>query len=199
MLLLASGMSRPLSLIVSVCCVGLWWQAGVALPQQVPGTILSPPSADTKPYVLVPPAAQPAVSPGEVLLVELEGRFAQAVAAGGGKAFATFFADDAVTLSNGEPAVLGRGAIAAEATWDPKAYSLTWVVQGARMGPSNDMGFTWGHYDGRSSGPNGASKVTSGRYMTVWKKLANGTWKVALDASANDAPSAGECCKVPVP
>ena len=136
---------------------------------------------------------------GELQLMELEGRFAQAVAAGGGKAFVSWFADDAVTLNNGKPAVLGRTAIAAQAQWDPKTYQFTWVPQGAQMGPSNDMGFTWGHYEGRSKDKNGQPVVISGRYFTVWKKIADGAWKVALDASANEPPATGECCVLPKP
>jgi ketosteroid isomerase-like protein len=145
------------------------------------------------------PLTQPTLSPGILLLMELEGRFAQSVASGGGKAFATWFADDAVTLNNGRPAVLGRAAIAAQANWDPKTYQLTWVPQGAQMGPSNDMGFTWGHYEGRTADKNGEPVVTSGRYFTVWKKLPDGTWKVAMDASANEPPAAAECCTLPKP
>ncbi|CAN5641143.1 hypothetical protein BH10ACI4_BH10ACI4_27190 [soil metagenome] len=142
---------------------------------------------------------QPTLSPGVLTLMELEGRFSQAVAAGGGKAFGTWFADDAVVLNNGRPAVLGRGNIAAQAAWDPKTYQLTWVPQGAQMGPSNDMGFTWGHYDGRSMDKNGQPVITSGRYFTVWKKIPDGTWKVALDASSNEPPASGECCVLPKP
>jgi ketosteroid isomerase-like protein len=145
------------------------------------------------------PVAQPTVSPGQLLLMELEGRFAQSVAAGGGKAFASWFADDAVTLNNGKPAVLGHTAIAAQAQWDPKTYQLTWLPQGAQMGPSNDMGFTWGHYEGRSKDKNGEPVVISGRYFTVWKKIADGSWKVALDASANEPQATGECCVLPKP
>ena len=145
------------------------------------------------------PLSQPTLSPGVVLLMELEGRFAQAVATGGGKAFASWFADDAVTLNSGLPAVLGRASIATQASWDPKDYQLTWVPQGAQMGPSNDMGFTWGHYEGHSTDRNGQPVVTSGRYFTVWKKLPGGNWKVALDASANEPPAAGECCTLPKP
>jgi ketosteroid isomerase-like protein len=144
------------------------------------------------------PLSQPTLSPGVIMLMELEGRFGQAVAAGGGKAFASWFADDAVTLNNGRPAVLGRANIAAQANWDPKVYQLTWVPQGAQMGPSNDMGFTWGHYEGRSTDKNGQPVVTSGRYFTVWKKMQDGSWKVALDASADDVP-AGDCCTLPKP
>jgi ketosteroid isomerase-like protein len=149
--------------------------------------------------VAVSPLTQPTLSPGVILLMELEGRFAQAVAASGGKAFANWFADDAITLNNGQPPVMGRAAIAAQAQWDPKEYQLTWTPQGAQMGPSNDMGFTWGHYEGRSKDKNGQPVVISGRYMTVWKKLADGSWKVALDASANEPPQAGECCVLPKP
>jgi ketosteroid isomerase-like protein len=149
--------------------------------------------------VVVSPLTQPLLSPGVILLMELEGRFAQAVAAGGGKAFADWFADDAVALNNGQPATMGRAAIAAQAQWDPKEYQLTWTPQGAQMGPSNDMGFTWGHYEGRSKDKNGQPVVISGRYMTVWKKMADGSWKVAMDASANEPPQAGECCVVPKP
>jgi Ketosteroid isomerase homolog len=151
-----------------------------------------------KPFV-VSPLTQPTLSPGVILLMELEGRFAQAVAAGGGRAFAEWFADDAVTLNNGQPATMGRAAIAVQAHWDPKEYQLTWVPQGAQMGPSNDMGFTWGHYEGRLKDKSGQPVVISGRYMTVWKKVADGSWKVALDASANEPAQPGECCVLPKP
>jgi ketosteroid isomerase-like protein len=166
---------------------------------QVPGTLPGTTPANANPYKIISPVTTPTITPGQLTLIELEGKFCQAVAEGGGKAFASWFADDAVTLNNGKPATLGRGAIAASATWSPKEYTLTWVAQGAQMGPSNDMGFTWGHYEGRSTDKNGQPIVTTGRYITVWKKLADGSWKVAMDASADEPPAAGECCALPKP
>jgi len=151
------------------------------------------------PGILSNPLSQPTINSGALVLLELEGRFSQSVTDGGGKAFATWFADDGITLNNGKPAVLGRTAIAAQAQWDPKTYQLSWTPQGAQMGPSNDMGFTWGHYEGRSKDKNGEPVVLTGRYFTVWKKLPNGTWKVALDASADEPPATGECCTLPKP
>ena len=172
-------------------------------PLTQPGTapIAVVPTFDSlaHPAILSNPLSQPTLTPGVLLLMELEGRFAQSVASGGGKAFASWFADDAVTLNNGRPAVLGRTSIAAQAQWDPKTYQLTWIPQGAQMGPSNDMGFTWGHYEGRSTDKNGEPIVITGRYFTVWKKITDGSWKVALDASANEPPSEGECCTLPKP
>lgn len=161
-------------------------------------------SASTLDPLAAPPSSgslltQPTLNPGALVLMDLERRFAAAVATGGGKTFASWFADDAVSLSNGRPAVLGRGAIAAGANWDPKAYQLTWTPAGAQMGPSNDMGFTWGHYEGRSKDSHGEPVTVNGRYITVWKKLADGTWKVAMDASATEPPATGDCCVLPKP
>ena len=168
-------------------------------PASASPSALSPYDSLVRPAANSSPLSQPTLSPGVLLLMELEGRFAQAVATGGGKAFSTWFADDAVTLNNGRPAVLGRASIAIQANWDPKTYQLTWAPEGARMGPSNDMGFTWGHYEGRSTDKNGQPVITSGRYFTVWKKISDGTWKVVLDASADEPPAAASCCTLPKP
>ena len=182
---------RRLLLFAAFSCASLA-VAAAQQPGMIPGTV------NTGLFKIISPVTAPTLSPGVLELLELEGRFSDAVEQGGGKAFATWFADDAVTLNNGKPAVLGRGAIATAATWDPKDYQLSWIAQGAQMGPSNDMGFTWGQYTGKAHDKTGEPIVTHGRYITVWKKTAAG-WKVALDASADDAPAAGDCCALPKP
>ena len=145
------------------------------------------------------PLTQPTLTPGMIHLMELETKFAAAVAAGGGKAFASWFAEEGVTLANGRPPVIGKEAIAAQAQWDPRTYQLTWTAEGAQMGPSNDMGFTWGHYDGTGKDTHGQPVTHSGRYMTVWKRMPDGSWKVVLDASADEPPDPGSCCALPKP
>ena len=170
--------------------------AATSAAAQAPGPALDP---FHRGPAIASPLTQPTLTPGDLLLMELEGRFAQAVAAGGGKAFASWFADDAVTLNNRRPAVRGRAAIAADATWTSTEYQLSWTPEGAQMGPSNDMGYTWGHYEGRSHDKAGQAIVQTGRYITIWKKQADGSWKVAMDASAEEPPNAGECCTLPKP
>ena len=151
--------------------------------------------ASTSPNAL----SQPTLSPGLILLMELEGRFQSDVAAGGGKAFASWFADDGVTLGNGRPPVIGRAAIADNAIWTAKEYQLTWQPQGGQMSPQGDMGYTWGHYEGRSTDKTGNPVITSGRYLTIWKKMADGQWKVAVDSSSDEPPNAADCCSLPKP
>ena len=144
------------------------------------------------------PLSDPTVKPGKMLLFELEARFAKDVLIRGGEAFADWFAEDGVALGNGTAPLVGKVAIVKSANWSPKAYQLTWTPTDAMMGPSGDMGYTWGHFDGHSKDMNGNPVTTSGRYMTIWRKEPNGQWKVVLDAGANEPPSAGDCCKLPV-
>jgi ketosteroid isomerase-like protein len=143
------------------------------------------------------PLTDPTLSPSVAFLFNLEARFAHDTAIGGGKAFASWFADDSVTLSTGKAAVIGKAGVAASANWDPAQYQLTWTPQGGQMSPAGDMGFTWGHYDGTSKDHNGNPVKTAGRYMTIWKKLPDGSWKVALDSSNDEPSDAGDCCKLP--
>lgn len=142
------------------------------------------------------PLSDTTVNPGKLLLFDLEARFAKDVLARGGAAFADWFADDGVALGNGEQPAIGRVAILKSANWDPKAYQLTWTPTEAVLGPSGDIGYTWGHYEGRSKDANGNPVIVSGRYITIWRKQPNGAWKVVLDAGANEPPSAGDCCRV---
>ena len=143
------------------------------------------------------PLSDTTVKPGKVLLFDLEARFAKDVAERGGKAFADWFAEDGVSLSNGQAPVIGRVAIAKGANWSPRDYQLTWTPTDAMMGPSGDMGYTWGHFEGHSKDANGNPVTTTGRYMTIWRKGADGAWKVVLDAGSNEPAEAGDCCKVP--
>ena len=143
------------------------------------------------------PLADTTMKPGKVLLFDLEAKFAKATAEGGGKAFSAWFAEDGVSMGNGQAPVHGREAIARQATWLAKDYQLSWTPTDAVMSPLGDMGYAWGHYDGRSHDPDGNAKVTSGRYLTIWRKEPDGTWKVLLDASSDEPAGAGDCCKLP--
>lgn len=143
------------------------------------------------------PLTDPTAKPGKVLLYDLEARFARDTLERGGAGFASWFAADGVALGNGKAPVIGQVAIATSANWSPKDYQLTWSPTDAQMGPSGDMGYTWGHFEGRSKDSSGNPVLTSGRYMTIWRKEPDGSWKVVLDAGANEPAAAGDCCKLP--
>ena len=144
------------------------------------------------------PLTDPTVKPGKMLLFDLEARFAKDVLERGGAAFADWFAEDAVELGNAQPPVIGRVAIAKSGNWSPKEYQLTWTPTDATMGPSGDIGYTWGHFEGHSKDANGNPVTSSGRYITIWRKQPDGKWKVVLDAGSNEPAGAADCCKLPI-
>lgn len=179
--------SRLFSLVaIAGLAVGLMESAARAQLLQ-PGAQTSAPN----------PLTDSTMNSGKMMLYDLEARFGKDVAERGGPGFAAWFADDGVALGNGTAPLIGRVAIQKSATWLPKDYQLTWTPTDATMGPSGDMGYTWGHYEGRSKDANGNPVLTSGRYITMWRKEHDGSWKVVLDAGANEAPEAGDCCKLP--
>ncbi|MFY9856278.1 MAG: nuclear transport factor 2 family protein [Terracidiphilus sp.] len=143
------------------------------------------------------PLTDATMNPGKILLFDLEARFAKDVLARGGAAFADWFAEDGVALGNGAAPLIGKVAIQKSANWDPKVYQLTWTPTDAQMGPSGDMGYTWGHFEGHSKDVSGSPITVAGRYITIWRRQADGNWKVALDAGANEPVAAGDCCKLP--
>jgi ketosteroid isomerase-like protein len=180
------------TLFCSLAVAGILFAAPSASRAQ-----LSFPSSSDSQSAAPNPLTDSTVNPGKMLLFDLEAKFQKDVLANGGAAFAAWFADDGVALGNGEAPVIGKVAIAKSANWSAKSYQLTWTPTDARMGPSGDMGYTWGHFEGHSKDANGNPVTTSGRYITIWRKQPDGSWKVALDAGANDAPEAGDCCRLP--
>jgi ketosteroid isomerase-like protein len=151
----------------------------------------------TAPAASPNPLADPTMNSGKTFLFDLEARFAKDVAAKGGAGFAEWFAEDGVAMSNGVAPLVGKVAIEKSANWSPKDYQLTWTPTDGIMGPSGDMGYTWGHFEGHSKDANRNPVTTSGRYMTIWRREKDGTWKVVLDAGANEPADAGACCRVP--
>lgn len=179
--------SRAIRIALLLPCLSL-------LPAATAQVFAPSPTPDTS---ATNPLLNPTVKPGKMFLFDLEARFAKDVAAKGGAGFASWFADDGVALGNGKAPVVGKVAIEKSAAWSPQQYQLTWTPTNAVMSPEGDMGYTWGHFEGRSKDANGNPVLTSGRYMTIWRKEPDGSWKVVLDAGADDAPAAGDCCKLP--
>ena len=116
---------------------------------------------------------------GPALLFQLEADFAQAVADHGHAAFVTYFAEDGVELDDGG-GITPRQGIAKQPAW-PEGTSLAWTPVKADMAASGDLGYTYGNYIFKSKNKEGKTVASYGKYMSVWKKQKDGSWKVAVD------------------
>ena len=59
--------------------------------------------------------------------------------------------------------------------------SLTWHPVFAWVTGSEDIGFTVGDYIATLRGPSGAAVQRFGKYLTVWQRQRDGTWKFVVD------------------
>lgn len=119
------------------------------------------------------------------LLFKLEADFAKAVAEHGHAAFVSYFAEDGVELDDGS-GFTSRDEIAKQPAW-PEGTSLSWTPVRGDMAASGDLGYTYGTYIFKSKDKDGQIVSHYGKYMSVWKKQKDGSWKVVADMG-NSSP-----------
>ena len=69
--------------------------------------------------------------------------------------------------------------------------SITWHPVFAWVAGSEDLGFTVGDYIATLRGPSGAAVQRFGKYLTVWQRQRDGTWKFVVDGG-NPTPKAAD-------
>jgi ketosteroid isomerase-like protein len=127
-------------------------------------------------------SAEPPQKPTIETLKQLEGEFMKAALEHGSAGYMSYYSEDAVELPNGAGAILGKANTAKGMGFlDDKNNRLTWSAAGADIAASGDLGYTWGHYEFLTKEKDGSQKVERGKYMTIWKKQADGNWKVVVD------------------
>jgi len=127
------------------------------------------------------PASPPPV-PDPQVLMEADRAFAAAVAEGGTEAWVSWFADDGAQITPGAGEIRGHEAIRENmAGLDDPNYSLRWEPLRADIAASGDLGWTTGSYVSEGIGADGQAKRGQGRYVSIWRKQADGTWKVVMD------------------
>lgn len=137
--------------------------------------------------------AQGAAHAAEVAqIMKADADFAQGVAQKNRERFLSFLAD-ATTFNGGTAAELhGRDAVM-ESWGDffaPDGPTLSWTPTKGEVIGAGDLGYTTGRSLFQSKGPTGAVTERRGEYLTVWRKQADGSWKVVFDTGSTLPPAA---------
>jgi ketosteroid isomerase-like protein len=99
-----------------------------------------------------------------------------------------FFDDQGSMLSPNDPIATGKAAISKLIAGDFSFGDLTWQVDKAGVSKSGDLGYTSGSYKFSFKDPSGKPATDKGKYLTVWKKQADSSWKVLFDMFNTDLP-----------
>jgi ketosteroid isomerase-like protein len=80
----------------------------------------------------------------------------------------------------------GFDAVRSEFKGLPPSATLAWKPSFAAASATGDLGYTWGRYEYKDKAPDGKPIVETGTYVTVWRRQADGSWKVVLDGGTTD-------------
>lgn len=102
----------------------------------------------------------------------------------------SFLADDAMFFGEGMPRMSGKAAI--RQTWGEMTrvpgFAISWVADGAVVAASGDLGYTFGSNEISLNNAEGVRTTTKGKYITIWRKQTDGSWKAVVDIGNSDAP-----------
>jgi len=105
----------------------------------------------------------------------------------------SFYANDGSLLVSNAPALNGIENIKngfKDMIADPN-FSLTFTSDRADVAKSGELGYSQGAYTLVLTDPKTKKPFTDkGKYVTVWKKQADGSWKAIADMVSSDLPPA---------
>jgi ketosteroid isomerase-like protein len=121
-------------------------------------------------------------------LIEAERSFSRTSEKNGiREAFLTFLAEKAIVFR--PKPVEGRPVYEKMDPANPTV--LTWAPEIAEVSASGELGYTSGPYEVRPD--RGAAPTDFGHYVSLWKKQADGAWRVLLDIGVqHDRPQSAE-------
>ena len=102
---------------------------------------------------------------------------------------ASFYTDDVVGLSAGAPVVQGKENKQKEfETFLKDKPELSWAAVKVEVARSGDLAYSWGKGKVSVKDKKGKVTETTVKYVSVWKKQADGSWKIAVDTMIPDPP-----------
>ena len=104
----------------------------------------------------------------------------------------SYYAADTVVLPANEEMLTSKGAV--QKTWMDMLtpdVDLTWTPMYVEAAKSGDMVYDVGSYTMTTRAGKGKPVVDRGKYLEVWKKQDDGSWKAEADTWNSDLPLPG--------
>jgi ketosteroid isomerase-like protein len=134
-------------------------------------------------------AAGPPAAAGRAELLRAGAQFARASVAHGLAGWLSWFADDAAIYPPNGPVVRGLAAIRAHyARTGFTPAGLVWTPDHAEISDGGDLGVTSGRWTWRGRDASGKGVERTGKYLTVWRRQRDRSWKLIADIGNAEEP-----------
>ena len=128
----------------------------------------------------------------EQALHDLDAKWSAAAGAKDIDKTVSYYAESAVVMPPNAPSAKTRETIRSawkEMLTTPGA-AISWKATKVEVAKSGDLAYVSGTYEEAMTDASGKSVKDHGKYVEVWKKQADGTWKVVADIWNSDLPVA---------
>lgn len=117
-------------------------------------------------------------------------RFAAALEAGDIATAVAIYAPDAVVMLSEMPAMRGEAAIREGFQgWLSEVTVTDFALTTGDVMVADDLAIETGTYTMTVKPKTGAASTDKGKFMTVWKRQPDGTWKLIRDIANSDLPA----------
>jgi len=102
----------------------------------------------------------------------------------------SYYSDEAIVMPPNSPLATGKEAI--HTLWksmiDAPGFAVNWKATKVEVARSGELGYVSGTYELTENDASGKPMTDKGKYLEVWKKQADGTWKCVADTFNSDLP-----------
>ena len=128
----------------------------------------------------------------EATLRKLDDEWSKAAGAKDLEKTLSFFADDIMIMPSNSPVLQGKEAARAmwKAMFAVPGFGGGWKATRVEVAKSGDLGWTSGPYEITEVDANGKPMTDKGKYLAVWRRQADGSWKCVADMFNTDLPPA---------
>lgn len=127
-------------------------------------------------------------------LIAADEAFAAATAERGLDGWLAAFDSSAIQMEPDRPFTPGIETIRAAMApvFADSTFRLTWQPTMAFVSAAGDLGYTLGTWQSRRYTADGRGAVSTGKYVTIWRKEGDGSWKVVFDGGNPDSSPRSE-------
>ena len=104
----------------------------------------------------------------------------------------SYYSDDAVVMPPNIPTLSGKEPIRAlwKSMLESPDFSGGWKATKVEVARSGDLAYVNGTYEFNEKDDSGKPITDKGKYLEIWKKQADGSWKCVADMFSSDLPVA---------